>query len=341
MTYGSTTLILPAGQPARLVALGLVAAIVAAEVAVVMFAGPVASTDAVANAVVVDLTVVTLLVVWLFGVRRGGMPPVVLLPTFLAGLGVAHLLVGPHDPRALDFLEVGAVAAELAVLALVIRAVSRGAQALGREAGDPLVAIREMVERRLGTGVAARLVASELAALWFATGAWRHPVPVYDGARRFAYGARVGGIHAALIVASVVEVVAVHLLVSRWSDVAAWSLTALALYGLLWILADLQAIRLRPTTLDDHTLLIRTGLRWTMAVPRHRILAARRRDWRSRFGAGDDQLSLAVVGEPDIVIELDRPIQATGPFGITRTARRVGFSADHPDRVVQAIRPTD
>ena len=341
MTHGPATLRLPTGRPARLLAFGVLGAIVAAEVAVVAFAGRAVATAALANAIVIDLTLGALLVVWLLGVRRGGLPRTVLLPTFLAGLGGAHLLVGSHEPVALDLLGAGAVAAELAIVVLVIRGVSRGARALGREGDDALVAVRQLVERGLGTGAPARLLASEIAALWFATGAWRRPVPSYDGARRFAYDGRVGGIHAALLVATVVEVVAVHLLVSRWSDVAAWALTALALYGLLWILGDLRAVRLRPTTLDDHTLVIRTGLRWTMAVPRERIVAVHRRDWRHRFGAGADELSLAVLGEPDVVIELDRPLEATGPFGITRTARRVGFSADHPDRVVEAIRRGD
>lgn len=340
MTSSATTLTLPTGRPARFLALGLLAAMVVVELGIVTFAAA-ASTDAVANAIVMDLTLGAVLVVWLLGVRRGGLPRVVLLPTFLAGLGLSHLLVGVHEPTVLDLLGRGAVAAELAVVVLILRGVGRGARALGREAGDGLVAIRQSVERPLGTGVPARLVASELAALWFATGTWRRPVPGYSGARRFAYGTRAGGIHAALIIVSVVEVVAVHLLVSRWSGVAAWILTALAVYGVLWILADLRAIRLRPTTLDDHTLVIRTGLRWTMPIPRDRIRAVERRDWRHRFGKGEDELSLAVVGEPDIIIELDRPLHATGPFGIKRTARRIGFSADRPDEVIEAIRPAD
>lgn len=207
----------------------------------------------------------------------------------------------------------------------------------GPAAGDPLAAIRNSVERRLGTGAVARLVSTEAAVLWFAIVAWRRPVPEYDGARIFAYGSRAGGIHFALIMVSVVEVVAVHLLVSGWSHVVAWVLTALALYGLLWILADLRATRLRPTTLDDKALVIRTGLRWTLVIPRGRIVGARRGDWRSPFDASDDGLSLTVIGEPDVIVELDRPLEAVGPYGIRRSGRRVGFSADRPEAVVAAL----
>lgn len=333
-------LTLPTGRPARLLAVALLGLIVAVELAVSTLTGAAASTASMANAIVLDLTVGGTLVVWYFGVRRGGLPWVVLLPTFLAGLGLSHVMVGAQEPLALDLLEGGAVVAEITGVSLLVRGVARGTRALGREAGDPLVAIRGPVQARLGTGVVGRLAASEVGAVWFATAAWRYPVPGYGGARRFGYGRGAGGIHAALLVGSAVEIVALHLLVSRWSHGSAWVLTGLALYGTLWVLADLRAMRLRPVTLDQDTLIIRTGLRWTMEIPRDRIIGAGRRDWRHRFGTDEGDLNLAVVGEPDVVLYLDRPIEAIGPFGITRAGRRIGFSADNPDALIRALRPT-
>lgn len=59
--------------------------------------------------------------------------------------------------------------------------------------------------------------------------------------RRAAYGAVV----VALGMASLAELVAVHLLVVRWSPAGAWALTALSVYGLAWLLADYHAVRRR------------------------------------------------------------------------------------------------
>lgn len=340
MNY-ALALTLPTGRPARLLAVALLGLIVAVELAVSTLAGTAASTAAMANAIALDLTLGGTLVVWYFGVRRGGLPWVVLPPTFLAGLGLSHVMVGAQEPLALDLMEGGAVVAEITVVALLIRGVARGTRALGREAGDPLVAIRDAVQARLGTGVVSRLAASEIGAVWFATAAWRHPVPGYRGARRFGYVRGAGGIHAALLVGSAVEIVAGHLLISRWSHGFAWVLTGLALYGSLWILADLRAMKLRPVTLDQNTLTIRTGLRWTMEIPRDRIIGAGRRDWRHRFGTDAGELNLGAVGEPHVILDLDRPIEAIGPFGITRAGQRIGFSADEPDALLQILRPTD
>lgn len=326
----------PAPAPnARLLA-GALALLVAAELAVVGFAGPRASTAAVSNAVVLDLALGTTALVWWLGVRRG-LRWVILLPAFLGGLGLAHLLVGDHDPVALTVLTVAAVGAGILVLALLFRAVARATHALGRATGDPLALIALEVRGKLGTGLPARLATSELAAVWFASAGWLRDVPDYGGARCFGYGKGAGALYGAALGVTLVELLVMHLLVSRWSPAAAWVLTGLAAYGVVWILADFRAVRLRPITLDDDTLTLRTGLRWTVAVPLHRIAAAARRDWRGGFGERDGDVSIAVLGQPDVVLELSEPVVARGPYGIRKRARRLGVSVDDRAALLTAL----
>lgn len=50
----------------------------------------------------------------------------------------------------------------------------------------------------------------------------------------------------ALICASALELVAVHMLVGRWSNLTARILTGLTAYAMLWLLGDLQGIRIHP-----------------------------------------------------------------------------------------------
>ena len=295
------------------------------------------SPELLGNAVAIDLTVGGTLVVWWLGVRRGGLPWVVLLPTFLSGLGLSHLLVGEHEPLALTGLEVVAVAAELTLLVVVFRGVSRAAREIGRDAGDPLVAVADRVRSTLGHGLAGRLAGAELGALWFATAGWLRPVPGHGRAQRFAYGKDTGAIYAAIIGVALVEVFAVHLLVSRWSEAVAWVLTALSIYSVLWLLGDWRAVRLRPITVHPDRVVLRAGLRWTLEVPRDRIVAVRRRDWRRPFGEEEGDLSLALFGDPDVVIELAGPLTAAGPFGIRREGSRIGVSVDDPTALVDSL----
>ena len=70
-----------------------------------------------------------------------------------------------------------------------------------------------------------------------------------------------------------VETLVVHLLVSQWSDVAAWVLTAGSLYATLWLVADCRASVLRPIAFKGSVLEIRSGMRFSADIPLERVAA--------------------------------------------------------------------
>lgn len=122
------------------------------------------------------------------------------------------------------------------------------------------------------------------------------------------------------------ETVALHLLVQRWSPAAAWVLTALSVYGILWMLGDFHAVRLHPIVLAGERLHLRTGLRWLVTLPLQDIEALqtpRQQDARS-----PGYLNMAPIGEPHIVLALKRPARATGLFGRTKDVSRIGLFLD-------------
>lgn len=211
------------------------------------------------------------------------------------------------------------------------------AGAVGRKVDDALEDVRSQVRRVAGDGLVARLLSSALTAMWFATVGWLRSVSSYDGARVLSYHRGTGAIYGALVGASLVEIVAVHLLVSQWSMLAAVGLGLLGAYGAVCILADLRAVRLRPVTLDDDRLVVRTGLRWTIPIPRNRISSISKPDWRRRFGTACGELNAAVMGTVNVVVEVSKPVEAVGPFGITRKATRIGIALDAPAELIEAL----
>lgn len=208
---------------------------------------------------------------------------------------------------------------------------------VGTAGDDPLVAVRRRVGRVAGDGLAVRLLSSPLTATWFATVGWLRTVPSYRGARIFSYHSGTGALYGALVGASLVEVIVVHLLVSQWSMLAAVGLGLLGAYGAVWIVADLRAARLRPVTLDDDMLVVRTGLRWTIHIPRNCISGIGKPDWRRQFGTEDGELNAAVMGTVNVVVEMSEPVEAVGPFGITRRATRIGIALDAPAELIGAL----
>lgn len=328
----------PAPSRPTLLLLGALAALVTFEARFALRPPPALSPELMANAVVLDLTVAGSLLVWWFGVRPGRLPRILLPLTFLGALGLSRLLVGEHDPLSLRLLGAVAIAAEVGLFVLALRAVTLAAREVGREGGDPLRAIRARVSAVLGTGLGARLVASELAALWCATAGWFHAPRSYaEAGRTFSYGRHDGALYAAILGVGVVELGAVHLLVGLWSHGAAWALTALSAYGLLWIAGDWRASRLRPLAVLPDRVVLRSGLRWTAEIPRTRIRGVVQPRGTPRFGGGDGELDLALFGGPALVVELTEPVEVEGPFGIRRSALRLGVPADDPEGLRAAL----
>jgi hypothetical protein len=135
------------------------------------------------------------------------------------------------------------------------------------------------------------------------------------------------------VVITLAEAVPIHILVTRWSPLVAWGLTVLSAYGMFWFLADWRATRLRPHLLDAEALQIRTGLRWSVRIPRERMAALHT---KLPPGAGPI-LRAALPGGNPLWIELTEPVTAQGPYGIEKCARWISVSVDDPARFRQGL----
>jgi hypothetical protein len=302
-----------------------------------------AGAGVVVTAVTVDLVLVVPALHWLLLVRGRGLPVITLLPVFRLSLLAAGSVLPAGDRVLYDALVLLARPAELGMAAYVLHRLHRGWKAY-RAAGtdDLLDRYRVGVRAALPPTVphvdrAADAIAFEAAVVRYATGSWRarpHSPPgalTFSGHRSSGYA----GIVVGLLMVVAVEVLVVHLLVAQWSLAVAWFLTALGVYGGVWLVGDLQAARLRPSWLDERSLCLRLGLRWTLTVPRHRVRAAR------KLGPGEavpGALGLALPGSRRVLIELSEPAIALGVYGLRRTTTVVELGVDDPDRFVQAVR---
>lgn len=163
-----------------------------------------------------------------------------------------------------------------------------------------------------------RLIAAEartLASLarWIAR---RPHVPADATAIGYARGTL--GVPAALAVAALIELVAVHVLVP-WPAVRI-ALDLLGLYGLVVILGMLAGRIVRPHLLTADALVLRSGPHVCARVPLDAV-AAVRRDRRlsptyPEFVEGPDATPELALAGPDgtcLTLVLDRPVPATAP----------------------------
>jgi hypothetical protein len=317
--------------------LAAAALVVAAEILVTQTGALAARPELLGRAVTVDLLVVLPALWWWLGVRRSGAPPVTLVPVVVAAWWIAKALLPAESQAWLRTAAAVAPALEaglLLYLGLRIRRIRRAYH--GTTPGDPVLRLRAAVAEVLGAGAASRLLADEITTLRYL---FRPPgLPVPRGTETFTTHRRSGwgAVVFALSLVGAVEVVAVHALVARWSHPAAWALTALSVYGILWLVADWRATRARPVTLGGGSLVVRAGLRWNASIPRGRVLEARAPSPAEEFRE-EDALSLAPLGPPALVLELSAPTEVEGPLGISRRVTKLGIPVDDPERMAARL----
>ena len=132
-----------------------------------------------------------------------------------------------------------------------------------------------------------------------------------------------------IAVASIGEAAGVHLMVRRWSELAAWALTAFSIYGAVWIVALARSIVLRPVLVTADSLELRAGLLWSVTVPRsniHRISEPLAPPDRGQAG----YLRIGPLADPRFLIELKEPVVAEGPYGIRKRVSAIGLFVDEP-----------
>ena len=310
---------------------GLAVLVYAAAVAVASTLPGLDRAAVVAAALTLDLAVVVPAAYWLLLVRGRGWPRFSVVPVFLASLFAASLVLPEGHHGTLGLLEWVAVPAELALVAFLLSRALRATRGLrgGESQGDPFDRLRASAREVLEAPVVAELLAYEVGLLYYALFSWRGR-PHTGGARlvvthhrRVGYGALAAG----LMVVVAAETVPVHLLLSLWSPVAAWVLTGLSLYTILWLLGDWRAIVLRPSRVVGERLEVRIGVRWNLSLSLASVTAVRRVGAEPP-PAGPGYLCAVAFGQPRLLLELAEPVTARGPYGWKKEVRRLGLTVD-------------
>lgn len=282
-----------------------------------------------------DLTVGVPLVMWWVLGRDLHWKVGTLVPLFFGSLLLARLTLPRGHEDGLVLAHLAAVPLELVSLAFLARKVMVGRRAFRRGTGrttpeDVQADLQRATVEALGPGRFAEAVAYEMSVFCYGLFAPGYD-PMAADARTYHRKTAYGAIVYVLLMATVAEVVSVHLLVSLWSRRLAWLSSGLGLYGALWLWADWRACRLLPVRVQEGTLCIRFGLRWRLDVPLDAIAKIRAPTAGEQTTKSELDLRLALPGATWKVLELDRPICARGIYGRRRTIRTLGLGLDEFD----------
>ena len=335
-----TGLLRPAFRPAPLVLFGLLAtAIVAAEYGIVHRAD-FGRRPALPPAVALDLLVTLPAVFYLCLVRPYRLPLRTLLAAFGGGLALSYWLLPAAGGALLLWAGRLAAVGEVATLgyaAVRLRRVVRGYRLARRHSTDfleNLLAAGQPVLGRLTGAVMTEVALVRYAALGF----W---APLQAGPSEQVFSTyRTSGfpaLLAALAGLSVVEMTAAHLVVGHWHPRAAWGLTGLSVYSLLWLLAHGQAVRRRPVLLTATTLVVRTGFVWRAAIARSQLLRVQPITDVPTPAPGLLNAARLLLTPPNLLLTFAEPQPVRGLYGLRRTVRRLAIYVDEPAALRQLL----
>ncbi len=269
-------------------------------------------------AAIFDMTLtVTGLYYW-FVVRPGHRGRLRLAFVFLLGLLRASFAF----PGVIPGRELIAAAFEVALAAAVFTAWRKSRAILET---DPVARLRQILAGILPSDTAARALAAEFAVFHYAF-AWRAKPHGPENATPFTPHQRsgFGDILFFVGLASLLEIVPVHLVMARWSHAAAWTLTGLSLYGALWLVAISRSLALRPAFVTAETLTLRFGLLFHLEIPRDASLAL-------SAEPVEGATRLPRRAEANLYLRFNRLLRAERILGRGEMAQSRGVCADEPE----------
>ena len=262
-------------------------------------------------------------------VARGNNKPIFSLVTvwLVALLRATYVAPGIAWTRPL----IGA-AVEIVVISLVVIRVRRTRSS--QQGGDVLERLGAICLYVVGIPLAANVLATELAFLWYGLCSWRSEPQAPEGSTTFPVHERssAGMFFAVAAGMSIAEAVVVHLVVMRWSSTAAWVVTGLSVYGSVWLIALSRSFRLRPCYLQNRELVLRNGLLWTLRVPLDQIAAV------SQTRSEEADLNMPPATPPNLQFDFSTPITVRKMYGIERRVRSLAVSVDDPEGLVKRMR---
>ncbi|WMN11856.1 hypothetical protein QYS49_39780 [Marivirga salinae] len=126
-----------------------------------------------------------------------------------------------------------------------------------------------------------------------------------------------------------IETFVLHILLSKWSDIAAWILTFLSIYSGIQILGFLRSMFKRPISIENDRLYIRYGIMTETAIDIKDIDSIEISSKDIELNKETKKLSfLGELESHNIIIHLKKENELVGLYGIRRKYKNLAFYVD-------------
>lgn len=285
-------------------------------------------------AITIDL-LLTVPLVYLFLIWKKTIPKTTAVPFFIAGLVLGSYIIPAGYQSYLDLAWQWVVpVVELAVFTLVVlkvRAVLKSYNTKKKESLDFHTLIKQVCGEVL-PGRVDKILAFEISVIYYGFVNWKRRKLQ---ANEFSYHKKTGTIAVLAILIGIiwVETAVTHLLLQRWSPLAAWMLTVLSLYSGFQIFGMLRSLSKRPIRIEKDALLLRYGIMSEATILLKDIDAVVLSSKQQSFDHHTRKLSpLADLESHNVLIHLKKQAILEGLYGFKKTCTTIALHIDEKER---------
>ncbi len=288
-----------------------------------------------------DLLISAPILYWFFW-RRTQVSPVSFAAVALVGLGFAAIMLEATNAFAVP-VRVLFFGLAFACLVFFFRfaIVAFRKHYYGDSGYDRKARIESAIRSILGSHALAEMIATEMTTWAYLLASNKGEalarIDAPASAQSFSYHQK-NGVTALLLafcMVVMVEIVGVHVVLSFWSEVAAWLATASSIYLVVFVVAHIRSMKARPVFLSDGVLHIRTGLFLAAEIPLSQI--ERVQISGTQPNAAEAPMSFSMPASHNVVLHLKEPHDATTVYGIKRPFQIGLMYLDEPEAFRDAL----
>ncbi|NER18095.1 hypothetical protein [Spongiivirga citrea] len=283
-----------------------------------------------ALAISIDFLITMPFIYWLL-VRKTKIPTTTVIPFFIASTILASFLIPLEHQSFINTVKTWAIPVlEIGVLSYVgsrIYLTRKNYKKNILDQPDIANAIQDSCEEILPKSIASFL-ANEISVFYYAFFKWKKHTPVKN---EFTYHKKSGSItvFAALLFVVAIETVALHLILNKWSPLAAWIATGVSIYSAIFLIGIIKSIPRRLIKVKEKELFIPYGIFGFTRIEYKNIKSIN----TGKISVLNNEKLIGVSPfleneSPNVSIETDRPITVNGLYGMKKKTTKVVFTVD-------------
>lgn len=280
--------------------------------------------------IILDL-LLTMPLVYFFLIRKQNIPKITIVPFFVLGIVISSFIIPKENQFLLEQIKVWVLPLiELTIISFLIYKIRKARKYYKNNEASSLdfftalkMSCAQIVPKQVVTPFA-----TEIAVFYYSFFKWKR-----DNLKenQFSYHKNSGSrtIIIALIFIIIVETFAFHILLSKWSNIAAWIFTILSIYTAFQLYALLKSISRRPSSIENNKLNLYYGIFSETIID---ISSIESIDFSSKeIDLNKETRKLSPMGSIEshnIVIRLKEENTIHGFYGLKKTYKNIAFYID-------------